>query len=96
MIRSVILSLILALSLPASANDFGLQDPSLAESFRQEARSIASRDAPLERSAATPSAEQEQLINSDEDLNRAYSNDPAATIELIDRILKATRAQTPE
>jgi len=73
---------------PASAEDFGLKNPQLAEKYRQELQTIANPPSKLgkPKSISGPPGENE----SDFDLlRRAYRAEPDATLKIIKELLEA-------
>lgn len=85
-------ALLLAFGSTAQAqnfDDFGIEDPELAREFREEAQGI------INSSGATRGDVEgtESFPTSAEDLlPRAYRTDPEATLDLIERMLKAGKS----
>ncbi len=84
---------LLLLAKPVSAQDpdlFGLKNPELARFFLEEALDIARTDSNTRDAFANPNVKPEN-VDEFHLLQEAYRADPEATLELIDRILKAGR-----
>ncbi|MEM7544011.1 MAG: hypothetical protein AAF367_00600 [Pseudomonadota bacterium] len=74
----------------AWAATFGVEDRGKAAAFRAEAEAIAKGAPTIERSTTAPTAKEDKLLKAHDLLQEAYRTDPAATLDLIRRIIEAT------